>query len=380
MNDLPFNKPSSRFIRDGRRVPVFRPVPTDLGAAAMLGSRLHHPNVLAISSAGSSCRSDLYCDFHGQMIRRGPKPCALQRDRFARVVRDRDADEVLISHDASRRIEVDPAWTGNVDLDPGVSVAAGSAVVVVIGQMHISGYEPRGNSAQAQRGYHQHCEVTTTAAPEIECPDRSLDALLVPRYVFDGPPDGPRHVDEQLVSVGRSVFAEEHRAPAINRAMRGQRPNEAFEVGPICRRVGKRIGAGKIFYIGCAKIGRRMVETNITDKAELAGSVCEVGGRHVIAKSIPHPGKLLWSGRDFELGLEYLLVAVIAGTQHHPVLAEGDRLIIVICRNVSDAENRHCRPMIMDTPATCIATAYISTTCISWARYCACFFRNRERQ
>jgi hypothetical protein len=33
--------------------------------------------------------------------------------------------------------------------------------------MHISGYEPRGNSAQAQRGYHQHCEVTTTAAPEI---------------------------------------------------------------------------------------------------------------------------------------------------------------------------------------------------------------------
>ena len=120
--------------------------------------------------------------------------------------------------------------------------------------------------------------------------------------------------------------------------MRGQRPNEAFEVGPICRRVGKRIGAGKIFYIGCAEIGRRMVETNITDKAELAGSVCEVGGRHVIAKSIPHPGKLLRSGRDFGLRLEYLLVAVIAGTQHHPVLAEGDRSIIVICRNVSDAQ------------------------------------------
>jgi hypothetical protein len=40
-------------IRDGRRVPVFRPVPTDLGAGAMLASRLHHPDVLAISSAGS---------------------------------------------------------------------------------------------------------------------------------------------------------------------------------------------------------------------------------------------------------------------------------------------------------------------------------------
>jgi len=34
------------------RIPVFRPVPTDLGAGATLASRLHHPDVLAISSAG----------------------------------------------------------------------------------------------------------------------------------------------------------------------------------------------------------------------------------------------------------------------------------------------------------------------------------------
>ena len=31
---------------------MFRPVPTDLGAGATLASRLHHPDVLAISSAG----------------------------------------------------------------------------------------------------------------------------------------------------------------------------------------------------------------------------------------------------------------------------------------------------------------------------------------
>jgi hypothetical protein len=109
-----FQQPSSRLISDGRRVPVFPPVPTDLGAGAMLASPLHHPDVLAISSAGSPCRSDLYCNFHGQMIRRGPEPCALQGDRLARVMRHRDADEVLISHEASRRVEVDPARTGNV--------------------------------------------------------------------------------------------------------------------------------------------------------------------------------------------------------------------------------------------------------------------------
>src|SRR5271166_190677 len=380
MNALPSNEPSSRLIRDDRRVPVFRPVPTDPGAGALLASRIHHLDVLAISSAGSRCRSDLHCDFHGEMIRRGPEPCALQRDSLARVMRDRDADEVLISHIAARWIEVDPARTGNVDLDSGVGVATGSAIVVVIGQMHISGYESRGNSAQAQRGHHQHCDVTTTAAPEIERPDRGLDSLLVPRYVFDGPPYGPRHVDEHLVSVGRSVFAEERGAPAINRGMRGQRPNETFEAGPIFRRVGERIGAGKIFYIGCAKVGRRVVETNIADKAKLASPVCEMGGRHVIAEAILRPGKLPRPWCDFELCFNYLLIVVVARTQHHPVLTEGDRLIIVICRNVSDAENRHCRPMIMDTRATCIATACISITCISWAKYCGCFFRSRERR
>ena len=42
MNALPSNEPSSRLIRDGRRVPEFPP-PTDPGAGAMLASRLHHP-------------------------------------------------------------------------------------------------------------------------------------------------------------------------------------------------------------------------------------------------------------------------------------------------------------------------------------------------
>jgi hypothetical protein len=50
----------------------------------------------------------------------------LQRDRIARVDRDRDADEVFISDVTSRWIEVDPARTGNIDLNPGVGVAARS--------------------------------------------------------------------------------------------------------------------------------------------------------------------------------------------------------------------------------------------------------------
>src|SRR5580704_17875332 len=324
------------------------------------------------SGAGRRCRRDLHGDFHGQVIRRGAEPCALQRNRLARVMRDRDADEFFIADAAARRIEVDPARAWNVDLDPGMGVAAGGTVVVIIGQMQISGHEPSGNAARAQRRYHEHGEVTTTAAAEIERADRRLDALLVPRYVLEGPPDGPRHGAEQFVRVGRAVVAEERSAPAIDRGMRRQRLDERLEAGPIFRRVGKRIAAGKILYIGCAEVDRRMVETNSADKAQLAGPVAEMSGRHVIAEAVPRPGQLPRFWRDFEFRCNHLLIVVVARPQHHAVLAERDRLVIMISRNVSNVANRHCRPKIKDAAATSIAAAILSTTCMSWARYRAC--------
>src|ERR1700686_3900627 len=117
-----------------------------------------------------------------------------------------------------------------------------------------------------------------------------------------------------------------------------------------------------------------MVEANSADKAKLAGPVAKMSGRHVIAEAVPRPSQLPRSGRDFEFCRNHLLIVVVAWTQHHAVLAECDRLFIMISRNVSDVANRHCRPKIMDVPATCIAAAILSTTCMSWARCCACFF------
>src|SRR5260370_6526920 len=216
MNALPSNEPSSRLIRDRRRVPVFRPVPTDPGAGALLASRIHHPDVLAISSAGSRCRGDLYCDFHGQMIRRGPEPCALQRDRLARVMRDRDADEVLISHNAARWIEVDPARTGHVDLHPGVHVAADEIVVIIVGQMHISRDEPRRKSTGAQRSDHQDRELATAPTAHSKRPYRILNALLMPRDVLETSVYGVGYADEKFVRADGSVPTAEQRAPAID--------------------------------------------------------------------------------------------------------------------------------------------------------------------
>ena len=72
----------------------------------------------------------------------------------------------------------------------------------------------------------------------------------------------------------------------------GTRRDEARETGPIFRRVGKRIGPGKILDIGCAEAGRRVVETNGAFEAKLRGPVRETGGRDMIAEDILRPGKL----------------------------------------------------------------------------------------
>ena len=67
----------------------------------------------------------------------------------------------------------------------------------------------------------------------------------------------------------------------------------------------------------------------------------------MISEDIPLPGKLAWLGRDLELGFEHLLVLVVTRTQHDPVFAEGDRLLVLIGSDMSDGENRHCNPMIL---------------------------------
>jgi len=55
---------------------------------------------------------------------------------------------------------------------------------------------PRERSARD----HQHREVATAA--ERKRVQRILNAFLVPRHVLEGAPDGPRHIDEQIVGVG----------------------------------------------------------------------------------------------------------------------------------------------------------------------------------
>src|SRR5260370_39625900 len=64
------------------------------------------------------------------------------------------------------------------------------------------------------------------------------------------------------------------------------------------------------------------------------------------AGGILDPPQIRRGGSDLELRFEQPLVMAFARTQHHPVFAGGDRLPVLIGRDMADGENRHCNPMI----------------------------------
>ena len=157
------------------------------------------------------------------MIRRGPEPRSLQRNGLARIVHHRDAHEVLVPDDASRRIEVDPP-DREQGLDPSVGLPAGNTgvvIIIVVGKMEISGHEPRSDASVRKRRYHEHGESRQLPLAEIQSLNRVLGTFLVPSLVLEGPPDGLRHVDEKLVRVGRSVRAQELGGPQIDAGVLG---------------------------------------------------------------------------------------------------------------------------------------------------------------
>src|SRR5580704_1256907 len=151
--------------------------------------------------------------------------------------------------------------------------------------------------------------------------------------MFEGPVDGLRHFDEKLASVRRSVRTKEARGPVIERRTRGRRRDE-HGANPFICPVSKRIGSRKLLDVGLAEAGRRVVETNSAFEAKLRSSVFETGGRDMIAEDIPRPREFARLRPDFEFGFEYFLVLIVSRTQHHAVLAESDRSLIVICRDM----------------------------------------------
>jgi hypothetical protein len=98
-----------------------------------------------------------------------------------------------------------------------------------------------------------------------------------------------------------------------------------------------------------------MIETNHAVEAKRLGPAGEARDGNMVAEDIPDPAQIGRSRSDLESRFEHPLVMAFSRTQHHAVLAKGDRLPVLIGRDVPDGQNRHPRPMIR--PFTCIFRA-----------------------
>jgi hypothetical protein len=87
-------------------------------------------------------------------------------------------------------------------------------------------------------------------------------------------------------------------------------------------------------------------ETNGAVEAKRLGPASKARDGYMVAEGILDPTQIRRFGSDLEVRFEQPLVMVFARTQHHPVFAEGDRLLVLIGGDMPDGENRHCNPMI----------------------------------
>jgi hypothetical protein len=84
-----------------------------------------------------------------------------------------------------------------------------------------------------------------------------------------------------------------------------------------------------------------MSDRNGAVETKLVRTIGKARDRNMIAEAVQRPVDSARRGRDIEAGFQHSLVVVVARPQHHAVLAECDRLPIVIGGDVPDGENRH---------------------------------------
>jgi hypothetical protein len=87
-----------------------------------------------------------------------------------------------------------------------------------------------------------------------------------------------------------------------------------------------------------------MIEPNGALETKRLGPPDETRDGNMVAEHILRPPQIGRFRTDLELRVEHPLVKAFSRTQHHPVLAEGHRLLILIGSNMPDGENRHCNP------------------------------------
>ena len=116
------------------------------------------------------------------------------------------------------------------------------------------------------------------------------------------------------------------------------------EVRHLFRAVAEGIGPGGFLDIVVVNVRVRMIETNSAFEPKLRGTVGEARDVEVVAERILGPADARRRGGDHELRVDQALVMAVARTQHHAMLAEADRLPVLVGRDVLDGQRGHSTP------------------------------------
>jgi len=170
--------------------------------------------------------------------------------------------------------------------------------------------------------------------------ERFLDALGLPPPVEEAAMNGLGEANEEFERADRAAAVQELAGPLPDLVIRiGMMALDAVgEIGQLVGAVvdGKR--AGGLLQIDSDGVGRCAFDADDALEAQLGRAPVELRDRHVVAEGVLHEAQAAWLGADPEARLDDLLIVGIARTEHHAVLAEGDRLPVSIGRDVPDGQ------------------------------------------
>src|ERR1700733_11443258 len=125
----------------------------------------------------------------------------MQRDRLARIARDRNTNEIARPDNAVGGIELDPARARQIDLYPGMRRTA-AEITPVRGHEQIAGDKARGDAEPPQRLDHQQRIIAAGARTGLQRIERMLGAVLMALAVGKGIADSVGHLAENLEGRG----------------------------------------------------------------------------------------------------------------------------------------------------------------------------------
>ena len=252
--------------------------------------------------------------------------------------------------DAVGGVELDPAGTGQVHLQPGMGVAAAMPLRVAgMGagrHVEVAGHEPGGQPKGAHRLHHQHRVIPAGAGFQAQGGARVLDAGLVPRLVGEAVADRLGHPDQHVDGLGAAVLVQELVCPAINHMPGiGQLPlHGPQQVRHLLRVIAERELPG---IVGDHRGHGRCLDVLHLQHAvehQRVVTLAEPRPGDRVAEHVHRPMQRCRRRVDGQHVRHQALVMAVARPEHHAVFPEGERVSVSVGRDVSNGQQGQGSP------------------------------------